>query len=332
MNFKLWTILFWLCVFSVENAFSQNSAPILLDNTNSEQSAYKAGEVRGNIKRKAVLLPLPPFPREAFEAGADGIVKVEIQIDADGSVVAAKAISGNPLLFAAAEETARRTKFRRVETTEQDFKETGFLNYTFVIEKASWLKIGYDLAIIQKIPTLSYFNVPRTAKAFAPEWTGEIEMLGKLAEMRRVEMQTESTIPIPGKPVLVRVTTPNTAAQVGRAEIRSPPSEIPSGERIALSQNLTAALQSRLASSNSDLWRFNLGVNLAKSLELFRARNDGSTAAQVLRESAATAPPDFPAESLTALQNLIQIFELGRRKLETPDEIRKAVTIIFKDK
>lgn len=333
MNFRLYLFSLSLFIFCAGNAFSQNPAPVLKDNSIEAEEVYTIGDVRGNIKRKAVLLPKPSFPREALEAGADGIVKVEVVIDAQGNVVSAKAISGHPLLYNSAEETARKTKFRSLEPTNENAKETGILTYNFAIEKAGWTKIAYDLAAIQKAPTLRPFNVPRAARAFQPEWTGEREILDKLAEMRRVEIETQN--PISDKPVFIRKTDANQNGALQssiKAEVLLPVPNPPTGERIALAQNLTAALQSRLASDEPNLWRFNLGVNLAKTFEAARNPNEARNAAQLLKQFAETAPTGISTESLTALQKLIEVLESEARTGETPNEIVKSLAILFRSK
>ena len=110
MNYKICLFLVTFFIFGAGDAFAQNSAPILKDNSFDTTEIYKVGEIRGNIKRKAIFLPKPAFPREALEAGADGIVKVEIVIDTEGNVISATAISGRALLKNTAEETARRLR------------------------------------------------------------------------------------------------------------------------------------------------------------------------------------------------------------------------------
>ncbi len=333
MNFKICLFVLSLFIFGAGNALSQNPAPVLKDNSVESEETYKIGDVRGNIKRKAVLLPKPPFPREALEAGADGIVKIEVVIDAEGNVVSAKAISGHPLLFATAEETARKTKFRRIETPDQNVKETGIITYNFAIEKFGWTKIGYDLAVIQKAPTLRPFNVPRIAKAFQPEWTDEREILNKLAEMRRIEIETQT--PFSDKPGFIRQTAPNSSGAMQssiKGEFRVTSPNPPTSERIAFAQNLTASLQSRLASDESNLWRFNLGINLAKTFEVARNPNESRNAAQILKQSAENAPSGISAESLTALRKLIEVLENEARTGETRGEIIKSLAILFRSK
>jgi TonB family protein len=332
MNCRIFAISLFL--LGALNVFSQ--APLIKDGTAEKpDEVLIVGEVRGTIKRKAVFLPKPPYPREAFEAGADGAVRVEVVIDAEGSVVSAKAVAGNPLLFAAAEETARKTKFRRAEIAA-DATETGFITYNFAIERATWLRIGYDLAVIQKAPTLRPFMVGRIAKAFQTDWTSELEILGKLAEMRRVEMETQNASPTPGnKPALVRksVPNPNGAGQIEVwAEVFVPKLNPPTIERIALAQNLTALLQSRFAADEANLWRLNLGANIFNAFQLTRNPSESRNAALILRQSLDGAPAGTPAEALAALRQLIEILESGRRSVETMNETGKAMSVLFRIK
>lgn len=60
----------------------------------------------------AVYRALPVFPPAARSANVRGSVVVEVTIDARGDVIAAKAIDGPALLRTAAEEAARKWKFR----------------------------------------------------------------------------------------------------------------------------------------------------------------------------------------------------------------------------
>lgn len=332
MYFRNFALLFGIIFGGASGIFSQTSLPVLKDNSAENERIYRIGEVRGSVKRKAVLLPKPNYPREALEAGADGIVKVEIAIDAEGSVVAAKAVSGNPLLYAVTEETARRTKFRSLENADPNAQETGTLTYSFSIEKVGWTQIGYDLAIIQIDPFLKPLNVPRVAKSFQSDWTNELEMLKKLVEMRRQQIEAQGGTVIQ-KPVLIKenTQTSNSSSQSIRGEIRLPMIIQPTGEQIALSQNLIASLQSRLAINETDLWKFNLGVSIFKAFGMSRDPDQRGSAAQILRQFAETAPSDFSPESMAALQNLIKILERKRETDEIQNEIPQTLKILFKN-
>ncbi|HMO82012.1 MAG TPA: hypothetical protein PKD24_14570 [Pyrinomonadaceae bacterium] len=73
----------------------------------------------------------PYHTREAKAEGAKGLVQVEILIDEDGSVIAAKARTGNKLLHPEAERAALASKFNRPSVYGKPARAIGFLVYRF---------------------------------------------------------------------------------------------------------------------------------------------------------------------------------------------------------
>ncbi len=65
----------------------------------------------GVLNGKATSLPKPPYPPAARAVRAAGAVSVQVLIDESGNVVSASAVSGHPLLRAAAVQAARGAKF-----------------------------------------------------------------------------------------------------------------------------------------------------------------------------------------------------------------------------
>jgi TonB family protein len=88
----------------------------------------------GTLNNRAVNLPQPEYPLIAMKAGASGTVTVEITVDETGHVVAAHAISGHPLLQAAAVAAARQAVFTPTTVEGQPVKVAGALIYTFVAQ------------------------------------------------------------------------------------------------------------------------------------------------------------------------------------------------------
>lgn len=86
----------------------------------------------GVLNGKALLLPKPGYPAEARAAKASGTVNVKIEIDEQGNVVSAQAISGDSLLRAASEESARNAKFAPTMLQGIPVKVTGIIVYNFV--------------------------------------------------------------------------------------------------------------------------------------------------------------------------------------------------------
>jgi TonB family protein len=94
------------------------------------QGAISAGVLNG----KAISLPPPVFPAIAKAAHASGSVTVEITIDETGNVIAAHAVSGHPLLQAAAVDAARQASFNPTRLSGEPAKVSGVLVYNFVTQ------------------------------------------------------------------------------------------------------------------------------------------------------------------------------------------------------
>jgi TonB family protein len=86
----------------------------------------------GILNSKAVSLPKPDYPQAARDARASGTVTVQVLIDESGNVIKATAVSGHPLLQAAAVEAARQAKFSPTFLSGQRVRLTGVLAYNFV--------------------------------------------------------------------------------------------------------------------------------------------------------------------------------------------------------
>lgn len=89
----------------------------------------------GVLNGKAISKPQPPYPPAAKAARASGVVVVQVTVDETGSVISAKAVSGHPLLRAAAEAAAKQAKFSPTLLSEEPVKVSGMLTYNFVLEQ-----------------------------------------------------------------------------------------------------------------------------------------------------------------------------------------------------
>jgi TonB family protein len=80
----------------------------------------------------ALKLPQPVYPPLAARAHASGEVQVKVIVDIDGKVIAASAISGHPLLKAAAVIAARSAVFKPMTFEGRPVKVVGVIRYNFV--------------------------------------------------------------------------------------------------------------------------------------------------------------------------------------------------------
>jgi len=85
----------------------------------------------GVLNGKVVHLVTPVFPAIARSAHASGSVNVQVLIDVDGNVVAARAVAGHPLLRAAAEKAARESKFSPTTLEGKPVMVNGVIVYNF---------------------------------------------------------------------------------------------------------------------------------------------------------------------------------------------------------
>lgn len=85
----------------------------------------------GVLNGKAISLPAPEYPAIAKQARASGAVAVQVIIDENGSVISARAVSGHPLLQAAAVAAARQAKFSPTLLMGEPVKVNGVIVYNF---------------------------------------------------------------------------------------------------------------------------------------------------------------------------------------------------------
>jgi len=89
----------------------------------------------GLLNGKATSKPQPAYPALAKAARASGTVTVQVTVDETGSVVSAAAVSGHPLLHAAAVAAAKQAKFTPTLLSGKPVRVSGVLTYDFVLEQ-----------------------------------------------------------------------------------------------------------------------------------------------------------------------------------------------------
>lgn len=88
----------------------------------------------GVLNGKASSMPAPQYPAVARDAHVTGSVNVRVVIDGDGNIVEATAVSGPPLLRAAAQAAAKEAKFTPTRLSGEPVAVTGVLVYNFVAQ------------------------------------------------------------------------------------------------------------------------------------------------------------------------------------------------------
>jgi TonB family protein len=86
----------------------------------------------GNLSAaNAVRMVKPVYSTIAQRSNVEGKVVVEVELDIEGNVVTAKAVSGHQFLRSSAEDAARKSKFKPALFNGQPVKGTGVITYNF---------------------------------------------------------------------------------------------------------------------------------------------------------------------------------------------------------
>ncbi|MEO5858757.1 MAG: TonB family protein, partial [Pyrinomonadaceae bacterium] len=103
----------------------------------------------GVVNGKALSLPVPEYPAAGKAVGATGTVSVYVQIDREGKVSLAQAISGHPLLRASAVAAAQIARFTPTVVSGNAVITEAVLNYDFVdpLKEATTNAAAGNLAI-----------------------------------------------------------------------------------------------------------------------------------------------------------------------------------------
>jgi hypothetical protein len=147
---KKFTLLLFFCFFfgiSDVQAQTKKSGNRNLKSKNVK-TAKKLPKIisRGVINSSAIDLVKPDYPPGAGYVGASGAVNIQILIDEYGNVVAAKAVSGNPLLHSASIKAALQSKFNPLILSGEAVRVSGTIVYNYILCRTlNWLEVGYAL-------------------------------------------------------------------------------------------------------------------------------------------------------------------------------------------
>ena len=119
-----------------DNRSAPDELPSANSNTNMVPGDPKGKNIisGGVLTGKAISLPKPTYPAIARQARATGTVVVQVLVDENGNVLTATALSGHPLLQAAAVAAARSAKFAPTKLSGKPVKVQGTISYVFTLE------------------------------------------------------------------------------------------------------------------------------------------------------------------------------------------------------
>jgi TonB family protein len=261
VKFHFFSFLIILLVFS--HAFAQKAPPkIYYDKI---------------LNEKAITLPEPAYPAAARAVRAFGAVNVQVTVNENGDVISAAAVSGHPLLRAAAVQAARQAKFAPATVDGQNVTVLGILIYTFIFPE-QWQDIGEAL--------------------------GDSE----------VEIETENGL-LRASEILANVLPEISQSLKTIAENYVKDEETGRFQTGAVGE-IIVQLQTRTANRPRDLWHFELGLTAGRIKANYFDENVLRSNLQKLKELADSYPAsdNRTLESESWAEYLIELGEMAHRQ------------------
>lgn len=300
----------------------------------SDSKDFTVGEVRGTVRNKALFLPKPGYPDDARRLGIAGVVRVQVKINEQGSVVDASMLSGDPILKATAEDAALKSKFRPLldDSGRAVFSE-GVLSYPFEIRRVGWSRIAADLVTLAG-PSASVVPLPVLIKSIDPAWTDELATLKRLGEIagtgspRFVPMRTMVTT---GKG---QQSQSNTRSSSMTGTFSLPISPLEQG---ALVDEMIGSIRRRLVDDQLSLWQFEVGLDAMRAFYLSTMiqtpRNNNPNrfieASMIISNRLSNMPGGAPDNVVTALRTLEKNLAIEKRTKAEDDEISASIMTIL---
>jgi hypothetical protein len=117
---------------------STRTAPRPIPTSNPNYNGPVIGDKYSFLNFEIAEKVQPIWTLKAQNAGALGLVQVEVSIDSNGNVLSAHARTGNPLLHPEAERAALATKFNRPTIDGRPARAMGFIVYRFGTEEQEY--------------------------------------------------------------------------------------------------------------------------------------------------------------------------------------------------
>lgn len=266
----------------------------------------------GVLNGKAVSLPKPPYPPAARAVNAEGAVSVQVLIDEEGNVASANAISGHPLLRAAAVEAARRAKFSPTLLMGTPVKVSGVITYNFV-GSVTTAGIGYEIAFAERSGSFTPYVFPKSLAARMPdEWTVEKSVLEGLSFEKTVPAESVKQIESPSVPAPAPAANSDEAIKkllIEKYTVVADPA-YQTGKLTPASieslRRLQSDIRTKLAADQKSEWHFRVGISLGVLAAEISDVNKTSFNMAEIEQLTAAAPLGVPENVTFALTRFIE--------------------------
>ncbi len=282
---------------------------------------------RGVVNGVAISLPKPVYPAAALAVNAGGAVNVSVLIGTDGNVIEANAVSGHPLLRQASVEAARRSKFTPTLLEGQPVEVTGIIVYNFQggRKPLDALKLGFAVEYVKvtsKEPGNEALykinrNIPDDWKQESGQVRGLLVYFQVLDAVENGKTKANIITQRPGTEGILTLEGESNTSQpqsstgggAGTFRIGTSADKVSVENPAETAAELDQALQIRLGSGNTDIWRYETGKAIAAVLaNLDNPGILGGAIAQIKIQKG-TAPISLPPGLGASLEKIVSLYE-----------------------
>lgn len=290
----------------------------------------------GVLNGKAIMLPKPSYPPAARAVGASGAVSVQVLIDEDGNVVSATAVSGHPLLRAAAVEAARGAKFSPTRLQGIPVKVAGVITYNFV----GVMHLARVAFVLSHAERTSSFGAYSAAESFADQlpgdWKEEKEILGSLTfepeeipkvaekiEEKKTRKETKENFSVQPPP---NVDTKNRYTVKGDMNFSAAGSAINAvrkldSKSLASVAKVSNLVEVRASASGSAAWTYELGRSLGVFVAEIDDQNRFQSNLAEIESLSGRAPAGVVSYSLQLVKEFVEFCKKENFREDSRKEI-----------
>ena len=278
----------------------------------------------GVLNGKATSLPKPSYPPAARAVGASGAVSVQVLLDENGDVISATAVSGHPLLRAAAVDAARGAKFAPTRLNGNPLKVSGIITYNFV---AALSPSGLGFMVMRAERSGNFAGHMHLASQLPADWLEEKQILNSLTYEERAE-RPESKPQV--QPARIEQKESNKQKFTIKGDINYSPASVDptrklDAKSLAALGNLRSLLERRMSVNDRTAWNYEVGSTLGALRADFEDTSKLQSHVAKIESIVESAPESVDQGSLQMLKTFLESTKAGAAKDETLVELKAQV-------
>lgn len=256
----------------------------------------------GVVNGKATALPKPAYPPAARAVNAEGAVSVQVLIDENGSVVSATAISGHPLLRAAAVDAARGATFSPTQLAGAPVRVSGVIVYNFVGSMTPGM-LGYEIGYAERAGRFAENSFGESLAARLPEsWASEKDALKTLSYEPFEQPQA-----VKDAPKIVAMSADGTKMTIKGSASSGYVSRQLTLDGVEAVKKIGADVDLKLSTSDASQWHFRLGRRLGALVADLADTNKTMINASELETLRVNAPNTISEGTIDRIRELVDL-------------------------